>query len=303
MNIRDYIAAPSRHRSVARPAQDADFRALTAATGYEPGPVLRAILGTENGGQARLGVLELPDRTQAVMTEFLSTQEIVDSWRVVSLREFGDPSHRIPIMRDAFGNFLVLTTAESVLFFNHDTGELLDLSLSLEDYPACLKAMPPEAVHDAEEDLPLGVVERLQRYRVLGDSVVRAERDAAALKELLSVAVLREDAKLVRAVLARGRELDIGATLGAVAELGAVAGYVEDPVPLMEAFLAEGVDVNAPGVRGNTALMKAAIGSSPDVVKWLLDHGADPLRTNDRGFTAKREAIAAKRPENAALLP
>ncbi len=94
MNIRDYIAAPSRHRSVARPAQDADFRALTAATGYEPGPVLRAILGTENGGQARLGVLELPDRTQAVMTEFLSTQEIVDSWRVVSLREEG-ASHRI----------------------------------------------------------------------------------------------------------------------------------------------------------------------------------------------------------------
>ena len=77
----------------------------------------------------------------------------------------------------------------------------------------------------------------------------------------------------------------------------------ENPLSLLTLFLEDGVDVNATDSRGETALMAAAIGNTPDVVQWLLDHGADPLRTNHRGFTAKREAIAAKRPENAALLP
>jgi hypothetical protein len=303
MNIRDYLAGPTRISKCAAPADAEALKEVYAKTGYEVGPVLRSILMQENGGRARPGILSLPDGSNTVINDVLSAAEIIESWRNVA-DEFDDPSAYIPIMRDGFGNLLVLGRAETLLFYNHDTGKMLDLRISLEEYPTALQPLAPEPVSTFYEHVPLGV-QLFERYTALGPVALQAESDPVALKQFLSVAVHKSEPALVRAILAHARQLGDVIRAGAVGSLGAVAvnGQRENPFPLLEAFLQEGVDINAPGDRGNTALMKAAIGNTPDVVRWLLDHGADPLRTNDRGFTAKREAIAAKRPENAALLP
>lgn len=276
---------------------------IAAQTGYVLGPVLRWLLSQENGGRARAGLLELPDRSNTVINDVLSAEQIVEAWRNVA-DDFDDPHAYIPVMRDGFGHLLVLNRAETLLFYNHDTGTLMDLGLSLEQFPAALRPLPPEPPYDFYKYVPRGV-ELLERYRALGDAALQAESDPVAVKQLLSIAVYNSDAPLVRVVLARGRRLGDVFRAGAESSFRSIAGNGarENPLSLLTLFLEDGVDVNATDSRGETALMAAAIGNTPDVVQWLLDHGADPLRTNHRGFTAKREAIAAKRPENAALLP
>jgi hypothetical protein len=303
MNIRDYLAGPTRISKCAPPADAEALKEIHAKTGYEVGPVLRSILIQENGGRARAGILSLPDGSNTVINDVLSATEIIESWRNVA-DEFDDPSAYIPIMRDGFGHLLVLNRAETLLFYNHDTGTMVDLGLRLEKFPAALRPLPPEPPDDFYKYVPCGV-ELLERYRALGDAALQAESDPVAVKQLLSIAVYNSDAPLVRVVLARGRRLGDVFRAGAESSFRSIAGNGtrEDPLSLLTLFLEDGVDVNATDSRGETALMAAAIGNTPDVVQWLLEHGADPLRTNHRGFTAKREAIAAKRPENAALLP
>ena len=266
--------------------------------------MLRWILLTENGGPATPGDVDLPDGSTTSMVEFLSVREMINSWVAMGTPEPGYPAVYVPIMEDVNGNYLVLNETENVFFWNHDTAELLDLAVSLESYPAYRKPFDPSPSPEFYKHVPLGV-QLFERYAALGSAALRAESDPVTLKQFLSVAVHNSDPALVRAILAHARQLGDVIRAGAVGSLGGVAanGRRENPFPLLEAFLQEGVDINAPGFRGNTALIEAAIGNTPEVVKWLLDHGADPLRTNDHGFTAKREAIAAKRPENAALLP
>jgi hypothetical protein len=304
VNIRDYINNPTRLRAKSAPADAAALEELRTKTGYSAGPVLRWILLTENGGPATPGDVDLPDGSTTSMVEFLSVREMINSWVAMGTPEPGYPAVYVPIMEDVNGNYLVLNETENVFFWNHDTAELLDLAVSLESYPAYRKPFDPSPPPEFYKHVPLGV-QLFERYATLGPVALQTESDPEALGQLLEVAEYKSDLALVRAVLSRGRQLGDAFRPLAEALLGAVAGdgKTDNPFPMLQAFLDAGVDINAAGFRGNTALMKAAIGNTPEVVKWLLDHGADPLRTNDHGFTAKREAIAAKRPENAALLP
>ncbi len=50
-------------------------------------------------------------------------------------------------------------------------------------------------------------------------------------------------------------------------------------------------DVDAQG--GRTALMDAAAGGHKEIIQLLIDHGANPDRTNDRGETALMFAVSA----------
>lgn len=57
-----------------------------------------------------------------------------------------------------------------------------------------------------------------------------------------------------------------------------------------------GMDVDACGRAGRTALMAAVKGGRLDVIRILLEHGADPNRENDRGDTAVTFAVLRARP-------
>jgi hypothetical protein len=272
-------------------------------TGYTPGPVLSAILSRENGGRARAGVLVLPDGSNTVIDRILSTTEIVEAWRNVA-DDFSDPSEYIPIMRDGFGNMLVVNRAETLLFYNHDTGRLLDLHLSLEEYPSALRPLPVDPPPDLAEFYPLAMplFESLSAGTAPMDVFRTDASQPAALGQFLRMAVSLGRSEWVAALLSdvSRRNLCPPTEIGAALREAAAS---EDAVTLLAAFADAGVDINQGDARGWTALMYAARHNVPEVVRWLLDHGADPSRTNFRGFNAKREALSEKRTENAALLP
>lgn len=303
MKIRDYLAAPTRLTKAAAAADRAAIADVTMKTGYTPGPVLSAILSRENGGRARAGVLVLPDGSNTVIDRVLSTTEIVEAWRNVA-DDFSDPSEYIPIMRDGFGNLLVLNRAETLLFYNHDTGRLLDLHLSLEEYPSALRPLPVEPPPNLAEYYPLAMplFERLSGGMAPTDVFRTDASQPAALGQFLRLSVFLDRPQWIAALLSEASRR----SLCPPTEVGAAlcrAAASENAVTLLAAFIGGSVDINQGDARGWTALMYAARHNVPEVVQWLLDHGADPSRTNFRGFNAKREALAEKRVENAALLP
>jgi ankyrin repeat protein len=54
----------------------------------------------------------------------------------------------------------------------------------------------------------------------------------------------------------------------------------------------EGIDVNCRTENGGTALMLASVAAEPDVVRFLLDHGADvSLQMQSNGRTALHAAV------------
>jgi ankyrin repeat protein len=55
--------------------------------------------------------------------------------------------------------------------------------------------------------------------------------------------------------------------------------------PLIDLFLQAGMDVNAPGAQGRTALLTAALGQDWNLMHQLLAAGADPNRADAHGLT------------------
>ena len=68
---------------------------------------------------------------------------------------------------------------------------------------------------------------------------------------------------------------------------------------IAKALLAKGVSANAVGAKGHTALMAAIQFEKPEMVKLLLEHGADPGRKDDEGDSAQ---MLAEKKGNKVLL-
>ena len=54
----------------------------------------------------------------------------------------------------------------------------------------------------------------------------------------------------------------------------------------VQAAVNHGVDVNSRDDGGNTLLMQAAVYSTPALMQFLLERGADPKASNERGYNA-----------------
>lgn len=81
--------------------------------------------------------------------------------------------------------------------------------------------------------------------------------------------------------------------------MAAARGGNPDVVKLL---LDKGADVNAKTAKGYTALMAAAKEGKPDVVKLLLERGADPAAQTTKGYTALMAAGKGGNPETEKLL-
>ena len=82
--------------------------------------------------------------------------------------------------------------------------------------------------------------------------------------------------------------------IGRTALHNAAAWYErEDPLPLVNALIEHGADVNAVDKYGWTALMIAAGLTHADVVRRLIEAGADVLARNENGETALMKAAGA----------
>ena len=68
-------------------------------------------------------------------------------------------------------------------------------------------------------------------------------------------------------------------------------------------FLSEGIDINALDKEGQTALMRASLFGHPEMVKLLLDKGADvKIRSKETQGTALMEAVGGNHPDVIRLL-
>lgn len=76
-------------------------------------------------------------------------------------------------------------------------------------------------------------------------------------------------------------------------------GTPQDAFAAIQLCLDNGLDINAAGDRGNTALHDAVNGrEGPDVVRYLIAHGADASAKNARGQTPLDAARASRKDRN-----
>lgn len=90
-----------------------------------------------------------------------------------------------------------------------------------------------------------------------------------------------------------------------VRKLGGFTNHVTGPYTRGEGYtwlVQHGVDVDSVDASGNTALMLAASRGKLDITLALLKAGADPLRHNNWGYTAKAGAIGNSHPLVALLI-
>jgi ankyrin repeat protein len=71
----------------------------------------------------------------------------------------------------------------------------------------------------------------------------------------------------------------------------------------MHAILEIGADLNAPGARRHRPLCVAARTGKLDIVKWLVEHGADPQLPDCRGPAIDQARNWNKRPGVLEYLP
>lgn len=73
-------------------------------------------------------------------------------------------------------------------------------------------------------------------------------------------------------------------------------GTPQDAIAAIQICLDHGLDINAAGAQGNTALHNAVNGrEGSDVARYLLAHGADPNAKNGRGLTPLDAARASRK--------
>lgn len=70
----------------------------------------------------------------------------------------------------------------------------------------------------------------------------------------------------------------------------------------LAAYVDAGIPVDLTNAKGDTLLLLAAYAPHPDVVRALLERGADPNRVNDRGQTALAAAAFRSSAEGVELL-
>lgn len=113
----------------------------------------------------------------------------------------------------------------------------------------------------------------------------------------LSNATFFGHTKVVLAILEKMKELT-PTTGDELLLLSAGLGHRE----IAEALLAKGIDPNARGIKDRTPLMAAAAFDKIELVKLLVENGADPKLTDEEGVTALQVAINKGHQEIISLL-
>jgi hypothetical protein len=121
---------------------------------------------------------------------------------------------------------------------------------------------------------------------------------AATAPAKLAAAPAAVAAAPAMADISRSRQAMVVDTAAAQLLQAARGGQVET----VQKLLAQGVAINTRDDKGNTALILAVTYRQPNVVRILLDRGADPALVNNEGMTALRLASLMEMPEMVQLL-
>ncbi|MBP6599359.1 MAG: ankyrin repeat domain-containing protein, partial [Giesbergeria sp.] len=110
----------------------------------------------------------------------------------------------------------------------------------------------------------------------------------------LMLAAIKGHTEIVKALLAR--EADVNKT-GWTPLHYAASGGQEQQAAIVALLLEQHAYIDAGSPNGSTPLMMAAQYGTREVVKLLLDEGADPALKNQLGLSATDFAARAERPE------
>ena len=121
-------------------------------------------------------------------------------------------------------------------------------------------------------------------------------RGASGASPLVSAMSMNKP-EVAKLLIGKGIELDSWS-------LGECTGIrdQEQRMEIVSLLIKKGAEVNASGSTGSTALHKAAAAGDLDLVRLLLENGADPMRQDDAGNTPLDFAQKYDNPQVAALL-
>ncbi len=136
--------------------------------------------------------------------------------------------------------------------------------------------------------------------RLLVERGAEIDRPNAHGSRALGAAARNAKGRVIAHLLKAGASLTAEAESGATAFMDAAIG----PPHVVRVFLEHGVDVNAVSSKGYTALHCAARNDlyGPEVIRLLLDAGADPSRRDARGRTPRDLAAELGRTRNVEVL-
>ena len=115
-------------------------------------------------------------------------------------------------------------------------------------------------------------------------------------------ALIENDVVLAGSLLDKGADPD---AYDVITPLYAAQEYVRSSRQrhaIMRRLLDKGASVDRPTADGSTTLMLAASEGDMRSAQLLLDHGADPLRTNQAGYSAIGSAFFSEQPDVASML-
>jgi ankyrin repeat protein len=113
------------------------------------------------------------------------------------------------------------------------------------------------------------------------DLLLKAKADPLAMAEKEDIA---PQGSAFRENLGATSVLQAAAGVGWRAEVS--RGRDRDAIETIKLLLARGADINQANQAGDTPLHGAAVRGSPDIVAFLLQHGANPELRNARKLTA-----------------
>ena len=155
-----------------------------------------------------------------------------------------------------------------------ETDVVLPASIAQADLDATLLC----AIHSAQPGLALAALERGANPNVLPQPDQRDQRSP------LMVAVTLPDLRLLRALIARGVDVD-RAHAGVTPLIAATRDSHEGRPDAVTMLLANGADARRADTRGNTPLHHAARCAEPIIAALLIDASADPDAVNADGAT------------------
>lgn len=107
---------------------------------------------------------------------------------------------------------------------------------------------------------------------------------------------------ILQALVARGADVNRAGRNGTTPLAFAVRADKGNPVELVQWLLAQGANVNASDAKGQTALHVAAASGHASIIQLLLDHAGDPARKDKQGRIPRDIALAKGKAQAAKML-
>jgi len=245
-------------------------------------PEHRELLAFTNGGLLKPNlVLRVPDGTTSGAISVLPAEKVGE----VTRRAIGGYTNRLAWARDGSGNLLTVDDQSQVYFWDHDTDEQIAFGCSLSELEPCFFSKSVVRSSKPTSAPLVSLIESNASHSTIKSFMKRSlERSPEVAGALLNVAVNADRGDIVRMIPASDAELGTA--------LRMAAGHAA--LNAVEALLSLGANINAATAQyGLTPLMEAASSGQSEMVRRLLENGADPGLRTVRGMSAANIAGAS----------